>query len=220
MMHYRQYELPWEPGREAEQRFGIILRKVIITIFVLTVILTYLPRPLAEPGLGEDQVPRFAKVIPDELQTLSPLVIELPQPEPVVTAESKMPVPKTVTKAAVSRETVPALPVPVSVTPRPAVIEMSSRSREEIEMVFEQNRGVINALYDNALRRAPALHGMLVLKMTIEPSGIVSDCKIVSSEFEDDQLLRKLMDRIRLFRFGAKEVAPITTIKPIDFFPV
>ena len=97
---------------------------------------------------------------------------------------------------------------------------MPSRSREEIEMVFEQNRGVINVLYDNALRRDPTLRGTLVLKMTIEPSGIVSDCKIVSSEFEDDQLLRKLMDRIRLFRFGAKEVAPITTIKPIDFFPV
>jgi hypothetical protein len=201
MMHYRQYELPWGPGREADQRFGIILRKVILTVLVLTVILTYLPQPMGETGPGEDLVPRFAEEIPDEPQVLSPLVIESSRPEPVA-------------------RTAPMRPVPVFATPRTVAIALPSRSREEIEKVFEQNRGVINALYNKALRRNPSLRGMLVLKMSIEPSGIVSNYEIVSSEFEDDQFLRKLTDWIQLFRFDAKKVAPVTVIKSIDFFPV
>ena len=211
--------MPWEPDREEEQRFGIIVRKVIIAVAVLTVILTYLPRPAAEAGYGEDLPPRFAVPAPNEPQILPPLVIESPEPEPVVRVEPKPPVRiervKMTPKVAVSRDIVPA-----TVSRRPTAIGLASRSREEIEMVFEQNKGGINALYNSALRRDPTLQGMLVLKMTIEPSGNVSYCEIVSSEFEDTQLLDKLMERIRQFRFDAKDVAPITTIKPIDFFPV
>jgi len=102
---------------------------------------------------------------------------------------------------------------------RPTASDLPSRSREEIEMVFDKNKGAIYALYNRALRRDPTLQGKLVLKLTIEPSGAVSFCEIVSSEVEDDQLLRKLVKRIKLFRFDAKDVAPITTTKPIDFFP-
>ncbi len=102
---------------------------------------------------------------------------------------------------------------------RPEASDLSARSREEIEMVFDKNKGAIYALYNRALRRDPTLQGKLVLKLTIEPSGAVSACEIVSSEIEDDQLLRKLVKRIKLFRFDAKDVATITTTKPIDFFP-
>ena len=44
-------------------------------------------------------------------------------------------------------------------------------------------------------------------------------CRIVSSELKDEDLERKLVSRIKLFRFEAKDVAPITTTKPIDFYP-
>jgi hypothetical protein len=94
-----------------------------------------------------------------------------------------------------------------------------SRSREEIEMVFDQNKGAIYALYSRALRRDPTLQGKLVLKLTIEPSGMVSACEIVSSELKDDELLQKLIARVRMFRFPDKDVATVTTTKPIDFFP-
>jgi len=102
---------------------------------------------------------------------------------------------------------------------RPEASDLPARSREEIEMVFDKNKGAIYALYNRALRRDPTLQGKLVLKLTIEPSGAVSFCEIVSSEIEDEQLLRKLVKRIKLFRFDAKEVETITTTKPIDFFP-
>ncbi|MAF84722.1 MAG: AgmX/PglI C-terminal domain-containing protein [Gammaproteobacteria bacterium] len=102
---------------------------------------------------------------------------------------------------------------------RPEASDLPARSREEIEMVFDKNKGAIYALYNRALRRDPTLQGKLVLKLTIEPSGAVSLCEVVSSELTDDELLRKLVKRIKLFRFDAKDVATITTTKPIDFFP-
>jgi len=94
-----------------------------------------------------------------------------------------------------------------------------SRSREEIEMVFDQNKGAIYALYTRALRKDPGLQGKLVLSLTIEPSGEISNVEIVSSELNNAELERKLVQRVKLFRFEAKDVARLTTTKPIDFFP-
>jgi protein TonB len=94
-----------------------------------------------------------------------------------------------------------------------------SRSREEIETVFDQNKGAIYALYSRALRRDPGLQGKLVLRLTILPTGVVADCSVVSSELTDPELLQKLVERVKMFRFVAKDVAEITTTKPIDFFP-
>ena len=101
----------------------------------------------------------------------------------------------------------------------PQVRSMASRSREEIELVFDKNKGAIYALYNRALRRDPTLQGKLVLRLTIESSGVVSNCEIVSSELNNAELERKLVQRVRLFKFEAKQVAPVTTTKPIDFFP-
>ncbi len=95
----------------------------------------------------------------------------------------------------------------------------ASRSREEIELVFDKNKGAIFALYNRALRMDPSLEGKLVLRLTIAPSGEVTFCEIVSSELGDEDLERKLVQRIRMFRFEAKDVEAITTTKPIDFFP-
>jgi TonB family protein len=95
----------------------------------------------------------------------------------------------------------------------------ASRSREEIELVFDRNKGAIFALYNRALRRDPSLEGKLVLRLTIAPDGSVTMCEIVSSELGDEDLERKLVQRVKLFRFQAKDVEAITTTKPIDFFP-
>lgn len=95
----------------------------------------------------------------------------------------------------------------------------AARSREEIEMVFEDNKGALQALFNRALRRDSSLQGKVVLKITIEPSGMVSACEVVSSELDDPELLQKLVTRVKMFRFLDKEVPPLTTTKPLDFFP-
>ena len=85
--------------------------------------------------------------------------------------------------------------------------------------MFDKNKGAIFALYNRALRKDPSLEGKLVLRLTIDPSGTVSFCEIVSSELGDAELERKLVQRVKLFRFEARDVEAITTTKPIDFFP-
>jgi len=94
-----------------------------------------------------------------------------------------------------------------------------SRSREEIELVFDRNKSAIYALYSRALRDNPSLQGKLVLQITIAPSGEVTACSVVSSDLNDPELERKLVSRIKLFRFEEKDVESVTTTKPIDFFP-
>jgi protein TonB len=95
----------------------------------------------------------------------------------------------------------------------------AARSREEIELIFDRNKGAIYALYSRELRDHPELQGKLVLEFTISPSGDVTMCRVVSSELNDPELERKIIARVRLFHFEPKDVETITTTKPIDFFP-
>jgi TonB family protein len=95
----------------------------------------------------------------------------------------------------------------------------SSRTDEEIQLVFDRNKTAIYAIYNRALRTNPTLRGKLVLRLTIQPSGQVSDAQIVSSELSDQELERRLMLRIRQLDFGAKDVSAVTITYPIDFFP-
>lgn len=94
-----------------------------------------------------------------------------------------------------------------------------ARSREEIELVFDQNKGAIFALYNRALREDSTLQGKLVLRLTIAPSGEVTDCEVVSSELGNEDMERKLVQRVKMFRFEPRDVETVTTTKPIDFFP-
>ena len=95
----------------------------------------------------------------------------------------------------------------------------AARSREEIELVFDRQKGAIYSLYSRALRDTPELQGKMVLEFTISPAGEVTMCRVVSSELNDPELEKKIVARVRLFRFEAKDVETITTTKPIDFFP-
>ncbi len=95
----------------------------------------------------------------------------------------------------------------------------ASRSPEEIELEFDRNKGAIYALYARALREKPDLQGKLVLEFTIAPSGEVTACRVLSSELKDPELERRIVARVRLIRFAAKDVEPTTTTKPIEFFP-
>jgi TonB family protein len=97
--------------------------------------------------------------------------------------------------------------------------DLASRSREEIERVFDRNKGAIYSLYNRALRTDPTLQGKVVLRLTITPEGTVSFCEIVSSELGDQELEQRLVQRVLLFQFEAKAVEAVTTTKPIDFFP-
>jgi protein TonB len=95
----------------------------------------------------------------------------------------------------------------------------ATRTDEEIQLVFDRNKGSIFGIYNRALRNDPALQGKMVLRLTIAPSGEVTDIGIVSSELGHDELERRLLRRIKAFDFGAKDVETVTVTYPIHFFP-
>jgi TonB family protein len=95
----------------------------------------------------------------------------------------------------------------------------ASRSADEIALVFTRNKGAIDAMYARALRDNPALQGKVVIQLTIAPSGDITAAQVVSSDLNDPEFEAKLLARIRLFKFDAKDVATLTATKPIDFFP-
>lgn len=95
----------------------------------------------------------------------------------------------------------------------------ASRSLEEIKLIFDKNKSAIYALYNRALREDPTLQGKVVLKLVIAPSGQVTSCDIVSSELRAPELERKLLARVKLFDFGAKDAGVMVVTYPIDFLP-
>jgi periplasmic protein TonB len=95
----------------------------------------------------------------------------------------------------------------------------SARSPEEIELVFDRNKGRIYNLYRRALNENAELQGKVVLELTIAPTGEVTMCRVVSSELKDPDLESKIIALVRSFHFEPEDVNAITTTKPIDFFP-
>ena len=95
----------------------------------------------------------------------------------------------------------------------------AKRSEDEIERVFQQNKGGIFNIYNRALRKNPSLAGQVVVELTIAPGGQVTAVKILSSELGDEALERKLMLKIKKFKFSNSSVAEITVTYPIDFLP-
>ena len=95
----------------------------------------------------------------------------------------------------------------------------AARSQEEIELMFDRNKGAIYALYSRATRERADLQGKLVLQLTIAPSGEVTDCRVLSSELNDPELESKIVGRVRLFHFEARDVEAMTGRKTIEFFP-
>jgi periplasmic protein TonB len=93
------------------------------------------------------------------------------------------------------------------------------RSADEIERVFQKNKGAIFNIYNRALRQNPSLAGQVVVELTIAPGGEVTAVNILSSELDDAELERKLQLRIKRFKFSNANVAEITVTYPIDFLP-
>jgi hypothetical protein len=103
---------------------------------------------------------------------------------------------------------------PLSSGPGPA------RTDEEIQIVFDKYKASLYRMYNAELRKDPTLRGKILLRITIEPGGEVSQCTVQSSDLASPTLVAQVADRVRKFNFGQKENVPKTTILyPIDFLP-
>ncbi|VUD66092.1 hypothetical protein TDB9533_03502 [Thalassocella blandensis] len=93
------------------------------------------------------------------------------------------------------------------------------RSEEEVTIVFDQNKSQLYQIYNRERRKKPGLKGKIVLEITIAPDGSVTNVRIASSELNDPALERRLIARVKQFKFGQKSVEPVTVTFPIEFLP-
>ncbi len=93
------------------------------------------------------------------------------------------------------------------------------RTEEEVTIVFDQNKGALFSIYNRERRKKPGLKGKIVLEITIAPDGSVTEVKIASSELNDPALERRIVARVKTFKFTAKNVEPVTVTYPIEFLP-
>jgi len=90
-------------------------------------------------------------------------------------------------------------------------------SDEEIQLVFQKNISAIYAIHRRALRNDPGLHGIILLKITINASGKVIKISIISSETNNKSLDKRIKLRVKRFNFSAKPGEPNFTFKfPLD----
>ncbi len=96
----------------------------------------------------------------------------------------------------------------------------SSRTDEEIQIVFDKYKAALYRMYNTELRRNPTLRGRIILRITIEPGGEVSACTVQSNDLRSPELVSQIVARVKKFNFGPKEKVSRTTILyPIDFLP-
>ena len=96
----------------------------------------------------------------------------------------------------------------------------AKRTNEEIKLAFDANKSAIYGIYRRALRENPLLEGRVVLKLTIDASGQVTACSVVSSALKDPALEEKIVARVQLINFGARpKVETWTGTYHIDFVP-
>jgi hypothetical protein len=94
------------------------------------------------------------------------------------------------------------------------------RTDEEIQIVFDRYKAALYRIYNQELRKDPTLRGKVLMRISIEPDGAVSLCKVESTELASPELVDKIVERIKKFNFGPKEgVKKMTILYPIDFLP-
>ncbi|MGH8516386.1 MAG: TonB family protein [Panacagrimonas sp.] len=98
--------------------------------------------------------------------------------------------------------------------------KIAGRTLEEIQLVFDRNKASFYSMFNRALRDNPDLRGKVVVRLTIAPNGSVTACELVSSELGDPDLEQKVVQRVKLLNFGAKNVPEFTYPNyPIVFLP-
>ncbi len=103
-------------------------------------------------------------------------------------------------------------------TGRGAGSGVPGRSTAEIQAVFERRKAQVDQLYQDALAQQPGMQGEVLLQLTIQPDGRVSDCKILHSALQNTALEQKLLQFVRALNFGAKAVPAQAVNYPIRLF--
>lgn len=96
-----------------------------------------------------------------------------------------------------------------------------SRSLKELQLAFDRNKSSLFSIFNRAARESSDIGaGKIVVSLTIAPDGSVTRCELVSSSFGNADLEQKILQRVRMLNFGAKNVPAYTYANyPINFLP-
>lgn len=98
---------------------------------------------------------------------------------------------------------------------------VAGRTLEEIQLTFDRSKSAFFAIFNRAARENAGMGaGKVIVNLTIAPDGSVTRCEIVSSSFSNPELEQKILMRVKMLNFGAKNV-PVFTFPnyPINFIP-
>ena len=91
--------------------------------------------------------------------------------------------------------------------------------RSAIETILARAKD-FQPVQNQPTKRLDTLRGKMILRITIEPNGAVSACKVESTDLASRTLVAEIVERVKRFNFGPKAGVPRTTILyPIDFLP-
>ena len=81
----------------------------------------------------------------------------------------------------------------------------AGRTQEEIQIAFDRAKSALNIIITRAVRENPDLRGNMAISFVIQPNGLMTDLKVISS-IGDPEVDKKLLARIQLINFGPKDV--------------
>ncbi|MGC3980713.1 MAG: AgmX/PglI C-terminal domain-containing protein [Steroidobacteraceae bacterium] len=128
--YYRQYELPWSPTAETEQRFRKVVRNALIVFALLGLLIPFLPTPETQKFKTPALPDRVVKLVLEQRKPPPP-------PPKVVEPEKTVETPKPVEKAQQPK---------VEVKPQPDRTEQARKQATKALAVFDE----LNALRDNS----------------------------------------------------------------------
>ncbi len=95
-----------------------------------------------------------------------------------------------------------------------------ARTDEEIQIVFDRYKGRFDRIYTLRLRKDPTLRGRILLRLSIDPEGVVTSCTVENTDLASTELVAAIVEQASKINFGPKKGVPKTTILyPIDFLP-
>jgi TonB family protein len=95
---------------------------------------------------------------------------------------------------------------------------LSGLSKDVIDAVIQRHRAEIRACYSAQLQRNPRLKGKVVVRFTIQPSGLVSSTGIKESTVGDGALESCILARVRSWVFPKPEAPSVTEVGAYPFY--
>jgi TonB family protein len=93
------------------------------------------------------------------------------------------------------------------------------RTAGALMAVVQRHAAAVRFCYNRLLTRRPGASGQLVVRLTVDQDGAVSEASLVRSSFSDPELEGCVMGQVREWRFPASPEAHFTFDVPFVFTP-